>query len=103
MATIAANAVPVEKRAPNRALRRFLSHRSALFGLAVVLIFVAIAIAAPMLSPFDPAATDWSAVRKAPSAKHWFGTDEIGRDILARMIWGARASMLAGVVSVSIA
>ena len=42
-------------------------------------------------------------VRKAPSAAHWLGTDEIGRDILSRMIWGAQASLLAGVVSVAIA
>jgi peptide/nickel transport system permease protein len=104
MATVAAAALPVaEKRAPNRVLRRFLSHRSALVGLAVVLLFIAIAAAAPLISPYDPAATNWALVRKAPSAQHWFGTDEIGRDILARMLWGARASMLAGVVSVTIA
>ncbi len=42
-------------------------------------------------------------MRKAPSAAHWLGTDEIGRDILSRMIWGAQASLLAGVVSVAIA
>ncbi len=76
------------KSAPNRVLRRFLSHRSALVGLAVVLLFIAIAAAAPLISPYDPAATNWALVRKAPSAQHWFGTDEIGRDILARMLWG---------------
>ncbi len=53
--------------------------------------------------PYDPLATSWSAIRKAPSAAHWFGTDEIGRDVLSRVIFGARASLLAGVVSVSIA
>jgi peptide/nickel transport system permease protein len=47
-------------------------------------------------------ATSWSLVRKAPSAQHWFGTDEIGRDVLSRVVWGARASLLAGVVSVCI-
>ena len=57
---------------------------------------------APVLPVPDPSATDWSAVRKAPSAAHWLGTDEIGRDILSRMIWGAQASLLAGVVSVAI-
>jgi peptide/nickel transport system permease protein len=104
MATVIVSTLPVaEKRAPNRVLRRFLSHRSALVGLAVVLLFIAIAAAAPLISPYDPAATNWALVRKAPSAQHWFGTDEIGRDILARMLWGARASMLAGVVSVTIA
>jgi peptide/nickel transport system permease protein len=45
------------------------------------------------------ACTSWSAIRKAPSAAHWFGTDEIGRDVLSRVIWGARASLLAGVVA----
>ena len=49
------------------------------------------------------AATDWGAVRKPPTGAHPFGTDEIGRDVLARMIWGAQASLLAGVVSVGIA
>ena len=62
-----------------------------------------IAIFAPWIAPYDPLATSWSAIRKAPSAAHWFGTDEIGRDVLSRVIYGARASLLAGVVSVSIA
>ena len=56
-----------------------------------------------MLPIPDPAAPDWAAVRKAPSAAHWMGTDEIGRDVLSRLIWGAQASLLAGVVSVGIA
>ena len=47
-------------------------------------------------------ATSWGAIRKAPTLAHWFGTDEIGRDVLSRVIWGTRASLLAGVVSVSI-
>jgi peptide/nickel transport system permease protein len=76
--------------------------RGAMVGLAVVVFFVLIAVAAPFISPYDPVATSWSAVRKAPSAQYWFGTDEIGRDVLSRVIWGARASLLAGLVSVSI-
>jgi peptide/nickel transport system permease protein len=85
-----------------RALRRLRRRRSAMFGLAVVLLFVAMALAAPWIAPHDPIATSWSAIRKAPSAVHWFGTDEIGRDVLSRVIWGTQASLLAGVVSVSI-
>jgi peptide/nickel transport system permease protein len=69
----------------------------------VILFFVGIALAAPLVSPYDPIATDWLVVRKAPSLRHLFGTDEIGRDVLSRVIWGARASLLAGLVSVSIA
>jgi peptide/nickel transport system permease protein len=86
-----------------RAWRRLLRRRGAMVGLAVVVFFVLIAFLAPWISPYDPVATSWSAVRKAPSAQYWFGTDEIGRDVLSRVIWGARASLLAGLVSVSIA
>ncbi len=85
-----------------RAWRRLLRRRGAMLGLAVVIFFVLIAIFAPYISPYDPVATSWSAVRKAPSAQYWFGTDEIGRDVLSRVIWGARASLLAGLVSVCI-
>jgi peptide/nickel transport system permease protein len=85
-----------------RAWRRLRRRRGAIIALAVVVAFVLIAISAPWLAPFDPVETSWSAIRQAPSATHWFGTDDIGRDVLSRVIWGARASLLAGVVSVSI-
>jgi len=85
-----------------RAWRRLRRRRGALVGLIVVLLFVAMAALAPWLAPYDPIETSWSAVRKAPSAAHWFGTDDIGRDVLSRVVWGTRASLLAGVVSVSI-
>jgi peptide/nickel transport system permease protein len=86
-----------------RALRRLMRGRAALAGLAIVVLFVALALLAPLVAPYDPLATDWLMVRKAPSLAHWFGTDEIGRDVLARVVWGSRASLLAGVVSVSLA
>ena len=85
------------------ALRRLARRRVALVGLAVVVFFIAVALAAPLLAPYDPLATDWRLVRKPPSAMHLFGTDDLGRDVLARVIWGARASLMAGLVSVSIA
>jgi peptide/nickel transport system permease protein len=85
------------------ALRRLARRRAALIGLAIVVFFIAVAVAAPLLTPYDPLATDWRAVRKPPSALHYFGTDELGRDVLARVIWRARASLMAGLVSVSIA
>jgi peptide/nickel transport system permease protein len=65
--------------------------------------FVLVAAAAPLIAPYDPTATSWSAVRKPPSWAHWLGTDEVGRDVLSRIIWGARASLSAGLVSVGIA
>jgi peptide/nickel transport system permease protein len=86
-----------------RAWRRLVRRRAALFGLAIVLFFVVLAVGAPLFSPYDPIATNWATVRKPPNAAHLFGTDEIGRDVLARIIWGSRASLLAGCVSVSLA
>jgi peptide/nickel transport system permease protein len=85
-----------------RALRKLLQRKPAVVGLVIVLAFIALAIFAPWIAPHDPVATSWSAIRKAPSMAHWFGTDEIGRDVLSRVIWGTQASLLAGVVSVSI-
>jgi peptide/nickel transport system permease protein len=99
---VAATPVVAERGPWRRALGRLFRRKGAMVGLGVVLFFIALAVLAPWIAPYDPLATSWSAVRKAPSAAHLFGTDEIGRDVLARVIWGARASLLAGVVSVSI-
>jgi peptide/nickel transport system permease protein len=71
-------------------------------GLVVVCAFILAALFAAWVAPVDPIETSWSAIRQAPSAEHWFGTDDIGRDVLSRIVWGTRASLLAGVVSVSI-
>ncbi|MBV9551897.1 MAG: ABC transporter permease [Alphaproteobacteria bacterium] len=86
-----------------RTLHQLAQRRIALVALAAVLFFIFLAVVAPLISPYDPLTTSWSAVRKPPSWSHPFGTDEIGRDVLARVIWGSRASLLAGLVSVSLA
>src|SRR5256884_3058920 len=86
-----------------RALRRLLKRKGAVAGLIVIAAFFLLALFAPLVVPYDPIATSWSLVRKAPSAQHWFGTDDLGRDILARVIYGARASLMAGAISVGIA
>jgi peptide/nickel transport system permease protein len=86
-----------------RALRKLLRRRAAMFGLCVVTLFVLVAVLAPWIAPYDPVKTSWTAIRKAPSAAHWFGTDENGRDVLSRIVHGASASLRAGVISVSIA
>ncbi|MGN6304611.1 MAG: ABC transporter permease [Mesorhizobium sp.] len=91
------------QRSPSRAWRKLKANRGALVGLVIIAFFTLLAAFAPLLPIPDPNATSWSAIRKAPSAMHWLGTDDIGRDILSRMIWGAQASLLAGVVSVGIA
>ena len=104
MTTLAATAAPERIDSPTRrSLRKLVRHRTAMVGLALVVAFVLVAVLAPLIAPFDPTRTSWTAIRKPPSALHWFGTDENGRDLLSRVIWGARASLLAGVVSVAIA
>lgn len=104
MAASASKAAPVVIDTPAwRSWRKFRGHRSAILGAGIVATFLLIALLAPVLPIADPAATDWAAVRQAPSMAHPLGTDEIGRDVLSRMIWGARASVLAGIVSVGIA
>ena len=85
-----------------RAWRRLRRRRGAMLGLLVVVVFVLLAVFASWISPQDPIATSWGAIRKAPSAEHWLGTDEVGRDVLSRVIFGTRASLLAGLASVSI-
>ena len=83
-------------------VERFTGRKRAMVGLALVLSFVAMAVFAPWISPYDPLATSWNDIRVAPSLAAPLGTDEYRPDVLARVIWGARASLLAGVVSVAI-
>jgi peptide/nickel transport system permease protein len=86
-----------------RAWRRLRRRKGAMVALVVVLLFIALAVLAPLIAPYDPIKTNFMLVRKPPSWEHWFGTDEVGRDVLARIIYGARASLSAGLVSVGIA
>ncbi|MGV7034784.1 ABC transporter permease [Methylobacterium symbioticum] len=83
--------------------RRLAARRGAVIGLVIVVALVAVAALADLVAPYDPTATDWGAVRAAPSLAHPFGGDEVGRDVLSRIIYGARASLGAGLVSVSLA
>jgi len=83
-------------------VRRALSARFARFGGIVVLVVVAMAISAPFISPYDPIKQDLSTALSTPSLAHPLGTDNNGRDVLARVIWGTRISLAAGLVSVAI-
>jgi len=109
MSDAALSAIPLaasdaELETPSRrALRRLLGRKGAVAGLVVITMFIVLALFAPLIAFYDPVATSWTLVRKPPSALHWFGTDDLGRDILARVIYGARASLLAGAISVGIA
>ncbi len=84
-------------------LRRLIRNRSALIGGALVLTFVLMAILAPILPLADPLKSNFLAIRKPPSELYWFGTDELGRDQVSRLFYGAQTSLLAGIVSVAIA
>lgn len=97
---MSAAAIETGESPGRRALRRFAQHKLAMFGLVVVIIFVAAAALAPWIAPFDPLETSWSRLRQPPSWTHPFGTDENGRDVLSRVLHGARASLMAGVIAV---
>jgi peptide/nickel transport system permease protein len=72
-------------------------------GLLIVLFFVAMAVTAPLLAPYDPLTNDWMAVLQPPSAAHVLGTDELGRDVLSRLLWGAQSPLIAAFGSVAAA
>ena len=103
MTDVALPARAVPRRPRRRALSAFGRNRAVVAGALVVALFVGVAVLAPLLAPYDPLKTNFLLIRKAPSAAHWLGTDDLGRDILSRMVFGARASLLAGCISVAIA
>ena len=83
-------------------VRRALSARFAALGGVVVVAVVLMAIFAPLLAPYDPLKQDLVGQLAAPNAAHVLGTDNVGRDVLARVIWGTRVSLIAGLASVAI-
>ncbi|RRW42696.1 ABC transporter permease [Pseudomonas luteola] len=104
MNAIATPLLPViQPRLQSRFLAKFLKNKGAVIGAAILLLFVLAAVLAPWIAPHDPLKANFLAVRKAPSALYWLGTDELGRDLFSRLLWGARSSLLAGGVSVAIA
>jgi peptide/nickel transport system permease protein len=83
--------------------RTFSRNQLACVGAVVVCVLVAIAVLSPALAPWDPNKTDMKRILERPSAKHWLGTDQIGRDVLSRLLYGSRISLAVGFVSVGIA
>lgn len=83
--------------------RALLADPMGLAGLVLVVVFVGMAILAPWIAPYDPIALDVKAKFQAPSALHWAGTDHLGRDLLSRIIWGARLALGIAITSVGIA
>jgi ABC-type dipeptide/oligopeptide/nickel transport system permease subunit len=77
-------------------LRTLLKHRLSVIGIIIIILMFSLALFAPWLAPYDPLQPDYYNILKGPSAKHWLGTDDIGRDLLSRVIYGARVSMTVG-------
>ena len=86
-----------------RGWRRILRRPASIAGAVIVLMFVVVAVGAPWIAGTDPIATNWSQIRKPPTSAHPFGTDDLGRDNFARVVWGSRVSMQAGVFSILLA
>ena len=84
-------------------MRQMRKSKLALPGGAIVLVFIVLALLAPVIAPHDPYANDLMAMLMPPSASHPFGTDELGRDILSRVLFGARLSLVEGLFSVALA
>ncbi len=82
---------------------RFSRNKLALAGGLVVIALFAVSILAPWIAPFDPQEIDVDRILQPPSSEHLFGTDQLGRDVLSRMIWGSRISLMVGFVATGIA
>src|SRR6478736_6773145 len=78
------------------------SERTAMIGAAILLIEIILAIGAPVFAPYDPLDQNPRSALQAPSREHLMGTDDTGRDLLSRVIWGARISLRVGIISVLI-
>ncbi len=83
-------------------LQSFIRHPMAVVSSMFILLLVLVAAFAPWIAPYDPQVPDWSALGAGPSAAHWFGTDDLGRDLLSRIIYGARISLYVGLLSVTL-
>ena len=81
----------------------FYKNKLALAGCGIVLALFAVSLLAPAIAPYDPGAIDLKNVLAPPSGEHWFGTDQLGRDVFSRMIWGARISLKVGFVATGLA
>lgn len=83
--------------------KRLRKNKIAILGMCIVLVLILLALFADVIAPYDPAATDFSARLQMPSRAHWFGTDNLGRDILSRVIYGGRTSLLVATLAELIA
>lgn len=94
--------LPVTARKKSRLRATFARDRKAQVGLFILVFFILTALFAPLIAPFDPNEMTLDMMNE-PSAKHWLGTDDLGRDLLSRIIWGTQISLLVGVSTVALA
>lgn len=99
----AAKSVSAPKNPWRRKARRFLRHRGGMLGGSLLLLLIAVAVFAPWIAPYDPLGVDPLVALMPPSGDHWMGTDTLGRDMMSRVIFGARISLRLGLVAVAIA
>ncbi len=102
MGDVAAPAFPAATQVA-RVRRRLPLTRTGALGLILVAFVILAAVLAPVLVPFDPADSDLKLALQPPSRHHWFGTDQLGRDVFTRVLYGARVSLLIGLVTVATA
>jgi peptide/nickel transport system permease protein len=86
-----------------RTIRRFMQHKPAVVGVAFIIFLVLLAVFAPLIAPYDPVDSNLRLRGASPSSSHWFGNDDIGRDILSRIVYGTRIALIVGLGATSIA
>jgi peptide/nickel transport system permease protein len=91
---------PVSSR--TRAWRKFLRHRGATISLVLLIVLTGAALLAPLVAPYDPEKLNILQRLQGPSERHWLGTDDVGRDVFSRLLYGGRVSLLVGIVSASL-
>jgi peptide/nickel transport system permease protein len=101
--SVISRGVPPRVTEFERFRRVFFGRRVVIFGFIIILILLITALFAPLLAPYDPYNQDLASSLQHPSARHLLGTDEIGRDVLSRLIYGTRTSLMVGIVAVGVA
>src|SRR5262250_1972521 len=100
MATVATSPqIDTLPRRPNALWQFIKTQPLGLVGFLIILVYVICAFGAKWISPFDPEAIDFAAMLARPGAEHWFGTDQYGRDVFSRIVYGSRTALAVGIIS----
>jgi peptide/nickel transport system permease protein len=99
MATVATTPIETLPKRPNAVWQFIKSEPLGIFGLLIILIYIVCAVGAAYIAPFDPEAIDFGAMLASPGAEHFFGTDQYGRDVFSRIVYGSRTALAVGILS----